>query len=158
MDRFLDSSIFQRRAGVDLVKLVHDFVWSYAPLLPNLGDECHLVHNDYGNRNILVNEVNGNWRVVAILDWELAISGSPVLDVGHFLRYECHDRPLREPHFSRAFAESGGHLPNRWQQVVKVVDLTGLVECLTHQDLPSDVETELLELINKTLSLGTPIH
>lgn len=157
MDRFLDSRIFQRRAEVDLVKLVHDFAWSYAPLLPDLGNECHLVHNDYGNRNILVNEVNGTWRVAAILDWELAISGSPLLDVGHFLRYERNDRPLREPHFSRAFIEHGGHLPNRWQQIVKVVDLTGLVECLSHQDLPDNVESELLELIKQTLTMGTSI-
>src|SRR5262249_47206902 len=137
---------------------LHDFVWSYAPLLPGLSNECHLVHNDYGNRNILVNELNGKWRVAAILDWELAISGSPLLDVGHFLRYERHDRPLREPHFSRAFVEHGGQLPDRWPEIVKVIDLTGLVECLTHPDLPGDVAAELLELINTTLKLGTSVY
>ena len=75
--------------------------------------------------------------------------------MGHFLRYEQHSRPLREPYFSRVFVEHGGHLPDNWQLIVKLVDLTGLVECLTHQDLPADVETELLELINSTLAIGT---
>lgn len=66
------------------------------------------------------------WAVAAILDWELAFSGSPLLDVGHFLRYELDATPLREPHFSRAF---------------------------THDELPSDVEAELFALINATFAL-----
>ena len=30
----------------------------------------------------------GRWAVAAVLDWEFAVSGSPLADVGHFLRYE----------------------------------------------------------------------
>ena len=91
------------------------------------------------------------WAVAAILDWEMAFSGSPLLDVGHFLRYELDTTPLREPYFSTAFVEHGGHLPDNWKQVVKLIDLTGLVECLTHDELPSDVEAELFALIDATL-------
>ncbi|HEV2835309.1 MAG TPA: phosphotransferase, partial [Pyrinomonadaceae bacterium] len=121
----------------------------------DLENDHSLVHDDYGNRNMLVHEKDGKWQVAAILDWELAISGSPLLDVGHFLRYELESQPLREPFFSRAFVEHGGHLPENWQLMVKLIDLTGLVECLTHEDLPADVEAELLELINSTLVIGT---
>ncbi|HJT28119.1 MAG TPA: hypothetical protein VJ784_11970 [Pyrinomonadaceae bacterium] len=92
------------------------------------------------------------WTVAASLDWELAFSGSSLLDIGHFLRYERDDTPLREPYFSRAFVEHGGHLPDNWRPVVKRIDLTGLVECLTHDELPSDVEAELFALINATLA------
>lgn len=155
LDRFLASPLFQRRAGAELTKRLHDFVWSYAMLLPPLENEQSLVHNDYGNRNIMVREQSGQWQVAAVLDWELAISGSPLLDVGHFLRYERHSQPLREPHFSRAFVEHGGHLPENWQAAVKLIDLTALVECLTHQPLPGEVEAELFELINDTLAMGT---
>ena len=155
LDRFLASPTFERRAGLKLMNRLHDFVSSNAAVLPNLENERSLVHNDFGNRNILVHEKNGKWGVAAVLDWELAISGSPLLDVGHFLRYEPHDRPLREPHFSRAFVRHGGHLPDHWQEAAKLIDLTGLVECLTHEDLPADVEAELLELINATLNSGT---
>ena len=155
LDRFLASPVFQKRADADLLKRLHNFVWSYAFLLPQVETECSLVHNDYGNRNILVREDKGRWRVGAILDWELAISGSPLLDVGHFLRYERPGSPLREPHFSRAFVEHGGHLPDNWQLIVKLIDLTALVECLTQDDLPSAVEKELFELIHTTLNPGT---
>jgi len=153
LDRFLSSNTFQQRAGSKLVDRLHEFIWSYAPILPSLETDCSLVHNDFGNRNILVSEVNGVWAVAAILDWELAFSGSPLLDVGHFLRYELDAAPLREPYFSRAFVEHGSHLPDNWRSVVKLIDLTGLVECLTHDELPSDVEAELFALIDATLAM-----
>ena len=155
LDRFLSSPTLQGRAGPDLIERLHQFVWSYAAVLPNMESQRNLVHNDYGNRNILVREQNGKWEVAAILDWELAISGSPLLDVGHFLRYETPLQPLREPHFSRAFVKHGGHLPDDWPLIVRLVDLTALVECLTHDDLPGKVERELFELIDATLNLGT---
>ena len=153
LDRFLASTAFQRRAGTRLVDQLHNFVWSYAPILPSLQTDSSLVHNDFGNRNILVREVNGVWAVAAILDWELAFSGSPLLDVGNFLRYELEAMPLREPYFSRAFVEHGGHLPDNWKSIVKLIDLTGLVECLTHDELPGDVEAELFALIDATLAM-----
>ncbi|HEX6719238.1 MAG TPA: phosphotransferase [Pyrinomonadaceae bacterium] len=150
LDRFLASPVLQRRTSAELIDRLHDFIWSYAAVLPSLEDECSLVHNDFGNRNILVREENGVWSVAAILDWEMAFSGSPLLDVGHFLRYE--HGPLREPYFSRAFVEHGGKLPAKWRLIVKLIDLTGVVECLTHDDLPSDVEAELFMLIDATLA------
>ena len=82
---------------------------------PALDNDSHLVHCDFGNRNILVDCVDGRWQVAAVLDWEFALSGSPLLDVGNFLRYETPDMPLREPYFSRAFVESGGFLPDDWR-------------------------------------------
>ncbi|HEY3581171.1 MAG TPA: phosphotransferase [Pyrinomonadaceae bacterium] len=116
--------------------------------------KARLVHNDFGNRNIIVREVSGRWRVAAILDWEFATSGSPLVDVGHFLRYERPERPLREPHFSRAYVEHGGVLPENWELLVKLFDFTALAQCLEGPDLPDDVATEVLELISATLHAG----
>jgi aminoglycoside phosphotransferase (APT) family kinase protein len=74
--------------------------------------------------------------VAAVLDWEFAFSGSPLLDVGHFLRYERAAQPLREPQFSRGFVEHGGKLPEDWRHVVRVIDLTALA------DVVQEVKTE----------------
>ena len=90
--------------------------------------------------------------MVTVLDWEFSFSGSPLLDVGHFVRYELRNAALREPHFSQSFVEHGGYLPENWREIVRIIDLTALVECLTHNDLPGDVEAELLGLINATLT------
>jgi hypothetical protein len=151
LDTFLESTKCQHRLGVKLVDQVHNFGWSWAGGLPNLNDECSLVHNDFGNRNILVCKENGRWVVAAIIDWEFAFSGSPLLDVGHFLRYESTGRPACEPQFSLGFVGHGGKLPGNWREIVRVIDLTGLVECLTHDELPVHVEAELLELTRATI-------
>ena len=156
MDMFLTSANCERRAGRKLVQRLHDYAWSWSSRIPDLEEAPCLVHNDFGNRNILVHQENDKWVVAAVLDWEFAFSGSPLLDVGHFLRYERRSEPLREPHFSRGFLEHGGQLPDNWREIAKVIDLSGLVECLTHDELPIDVEIELLELINATLDHRDP--
>jgi aminoglycoside phosphotransferase (APT) family kinase protein len=152
-DSFLQSETLRQRIDVSLQQQLSDFVWSWANQLRAFDNESHLVHCDFGNRNILVDCVNGRWQVVAVLDWEFALSGPPLLDVGHFLRYEAEGTPLREPHFSRAFVESGGVLPDDWRRISRVLDLTGLVECLTHDNLPDDVADEILQLIKSTLKM-----
>lgn len=135
---------------------LHDYAWSWSSRLPDLEESPCLVHNDFGKRNIVVRRENGKWIVAAILDWELAFSGSPLLDIGHFLRYERISALQIEPHFSQGFVEHGGRLPDNWREISRVIDLSGLVECLTHDELPLDVEIELLELINATLDHRDP--
>lgn len=156
MDTFLASANCERRAGPKLIQRLHDYVWSWSSQIPDLEEVPCLVHNDFGNRNILVRQENGRWVVAAILDWEFAFSGSPLLDVGHFLRYERRSASLSEPHFSLGFVEHGGQLPDNWREIARVIDLSGLIECLTHDELPPAVEIELLELINATLDHRDP--
>lgn len=154
LDSFLASEKLQRRTGAALAKRLHDFVWSWAPRLRELDDQQNpshsLVHSDFGSRNILVRKVEGKWVVAGVIDWEFAFSGSPLIDVGNFLRYERARRPLREPHFSRSFVEHGGKLPEDWRNVTRVLDLTALCEMLT-RDPPPEIVTELLDLIQATL-------
>jgi aminoglycoside phosphotransferase (APT) family kinase protein len=152
LDGFLSSAICQQRAGSELTDQIHAFGWAHANEIPDLNSKPCLVHCDFGDRNILVSEQDCKWNVAAILDWELAISGSPLLDVGHFLRYESHDHPLREPYFSRAFTENGGELPDNWRKIVRMIDLTGIVESLTHDNLPDDITSELVDLVKTTIS------
>lgn len=151
LDSFLESAQLQKRTDASLQQQVHDYIWSWADRLREFDNDSQLVHCDFGNRNILVDCVNGRWQVVAVLDWEFALSGSPLLDIGHFLRYETNERPLREPYFSRAFVEAGGFLPDEWRRISRVLDLSGLIHCLTHEQLPDNVAVEILQLIMSTL-------
>jgi fructokinase len=114
------------------------------------------VHSDFGSRNILVREVAGQWTVASVIDWEFAFSGSPLLDLGNFLRYELRQQPLVEPHFSRGFIAGGGILPAEWRRLARVIDLTALCELLTREELPADVESELLDLVRATIEDRDP--
>lgn len=153
--RFVDLCLacthMQQRMPAELRDRTHELVWKWAQRLGQQEGEARLVHGDFGKRNLLMREVAGKWRVAAVLDWEYAVSGTPLADVGHFLCYEREARPMLEPHFSRGFVEGGGALPQDWRQVARLVDLTGLCESLTRDDLPDEIAKELVELVHATV-------
>lgn len=123
----------------DLRERTSALMWSLAPQLSRLDEEAFLVHGDFGNRNLLVRKMRGRWRVVAVLDWEFAISSSPLADTGHFLRYEQPLHPSAEPHFSRGCLQAGGRLPENWRRLAQLVDLVALCDSLTHDQLAEAV-------------------
>ena len=151
LDQFLLSEDFQKRTTIELRNRLHDFIWSWSDRLAEFDRHCQLVHSDFGSSNILVREIQNRWQVVAVLDWEFAFSGSPLVDVGHFLRYEKKTRPLREPFFSAGFLEHGGKLPEDWWRLARVIDLTGFCDVLTREALPDEIVSEVLDLIHATL-------
>lgn len=157
VDSCLQSTNLQQRMSEDLRDRVHSLVWSSAPMLGQLDRQASLVHGDFGKRNLLVRESNGRWSVAAVLDWEFAISGSPLADLGHFLRYEKNSRPLAEPHFSKGYLNAGATLPPHWRQLARLVDMTALCESLTHDQLPDTVVSELLELVCATVEDRDPV-
>ena len=108
---------------VDLRDRTHAFAWSGATQLATPNNETHLVHGDFNQRNLLLRCIAGRWSVAAVLDWEFAISGSPLGDLGNFLRYERAATPLAEPHFSTGYLAAGGRLPDDWRNLARLVDL-----------------------------------
>ena len=156
VDLCLASSSLQQRMPPDLRDRTRKFVWSFAPQLAAVDNGVSLVHGDFGKRNLLMRKLKGTWTVAAVLDWEFAVSGSPLIDIGHFLRYEYTSRPLAEPHFSEGFLRPGGTLPEGWRRLARVVDSIALCESLTHDTLPDAVVPELLELIRSTVEDRDP--
>jgi aminoglycoside phosphotransferase (APT) family kinase protein len=65
LDTFLASSNCQARAGAKLIDQVSRFVWARSAEIRGLDSARSLVHNDFGNRNILVHEADGRWEVAA---------------------------------------------------------------------------------------------
>lgn len=151
VDLCLDGGNLQRRLGGDIRKRVHDAMWSRAGELAALGRQSHLVHGDFNKRNALVRCVEGRWVVAAVLDWEFALSSTPLTDFGNFLRSERASCPQAEPHFSEAYVRAGGSLPDDWRRLARLVDLVALCACLAEDALPDTVETELAELVRATV-------
>lgn len=83
VDSCLSSKNLQQRLSADLCRRTHDLMWLWAPQLALLASQSCLVHGDFGKRNILVKKDPDRWAVAAVLDWEFAISGSPLVDIGH---------------------------------------------------------------------------
>lgn len=151
--RFIDQCLENAKLDPDLREATHAYAWRMAPAYASVEDDACLVHCDFGSPNILVNEIDGRWRVAAILDWELAVAGSPLIDVGHFLRY---DHANVEPHFSNAFAGGGGHLPENWRELARALDLTALCELLSRpRALPPELRSEIVDLVRATAQRST---
>lgn len=82
----LENSSLQR----NLDKKTYTRLWRitnhFTDDLTNIANPC-LVHGDFDPANILVQNVEGNWRISALLDFEFAHAGSPLLDIATLLRY-----------------------------------------------------------------------
>lgn len=109
VDLCLASPNLHFRVPMELRDRIHSLMWSWAPQLAELDSRACLVHGDFGKHNILARCDRGRWSVAAVLDWELAVSASPLADLGHFLRYERTSRPSAEPHFSVWVRSCGRH-------------------------------------------------
>lgn len=157
VDACLDSPCLKSRMGDELKERLREFAWNWASRLAALDEERNLVHGDFNSPNLLVRPVEGRWAVAAVLDWEFALSGSTLFDIGNFLRYERAARPLREPHFSEGYAQGGGTLPEDWRRLARVLDLTSLCEFLTREELPEDIVSEVLDLIRATIEDRDPM-
>jgi aminoglycoside phosphotransferase (APT) family kinase protein len=139
-----------RLPGATIARVCH-FAWARAPQLAALDNESLLVHSDFGSPNLVMHRPRGCWEVAAVLDWEFAFSGSPLYDAGHLLRYEQPGRPGLEPHFSQAWRDAGGNLPENWRDLARTLDLTALCEMLARPALPESVTPEIVAQIETTV-------
>lgn len=89
-----------------------------------------LTHADFDPSNILVEQVNGQWRITAILDWEFAFAGHVLFDIGVFLRF-AHTLPATyQEGFIQGFTQHGGQLPEHWPLACKLYDALFLLDLL----------------------------
>ncbi len=148
MDLCLASGNLQRRLPPRICEGVHD---AAQPELAHLDEQANLTHGDFGKRNVLVREVGGQWEVAAILDWEFAVSGTPLVDLANFLRYERASRPVVEPFFSDGYVEAGGVLPEDWRRLARLIDLVALCELLSRDAVADDIAMEIAGLVCATV-------
>lgn len=110
----------------------------------------NLVHADYDPANILVNKVDGKWKVSAILDWEFAYAGSWLNDVANILRYSHQMPDSFKTSFLKGIEDNGFKLPKDWQIIVHLYNLASMLDSMTRHDLAScpNIRQDLCELIN----------
>ena len=117
----------------DQVNILYQMFDKYEKLLQKI-DGNHLVHGDFSPENILVNQINDQWKVSAILDWEFAFSGSILWDVSNMLRY-AHQMPKTfESAFESGLQEAGVTLPEGWEKITQLLNVISLLDCLQRSD------------------------
>jgi aminoglycoside phosphotransferase (APT) family kinase protein len=83
-----------------------------------------IVHSDYRLGNVILG-AEPPARILAVLDWELATIGDPLLDVGYFLSsYPVADQPMTPTEeFGAALLEHG--YPSRQELAQRYAETTG---------------------------------
>jgi aminoglycoside phosphotransferase (APT) family kinase protein len=153
----IQRALFEGRAGARLGPLLRDALWAAvertSPLLAALDGHYTLVHADFKRSNLLVNRSDGVWRVAAVLDWEFACAGPPLVDVGLFLRAgDALPDGFREA-FRTGYLEAGGELPPDWLRLSRLIDLVSQVTFLDDlRDRPR-VFAETTEVVEETLRM-----
>ena len=113
-------------------------------------NESRLVHADYDPANILVDKIDGEWKITGILDWEFAFSGSSLFDIANMLRY-AHQMPaLFEDSFIQGLLSEGLVLPPHWKETIHLLNLISLLDCLARSSIhqyPNQC-TDIRELIS----------
>ncbi|MEU3691857.1 phosphotransferase [Streptomyces narbonensis] len=99
--------------------------------LAAVAGERSLVHCDFNPKNLLVKRRAGRWEVAAVLDWELAFSGSPLFDVGNMLRFAHEYPPAFATGFIEGFRAGNGRLPGDWLRISRTLDLFAIADILT---------------------------
>jgi aminoglycoside phosphotransferase (APT) family kinase protein len=146
-----DPLLVQRLPARDRT-LLASLVEDWGERLTAVFAERALVHGDLNHRNVVVRrDETGTWEVAAILDWELASSGSPLWDAARFICYEKPHAPVCEPHFSAGFAAGGGALPPDWPPFSLVLNTVAAASALRDAQLRAEFVPELIELVAANL-------
>jgi aminoglycoside phosphotransferase (APT) family kinase protein len=153
----IEQALFRGRAGARLGDRLRDELWRAvertSPELAAVDDRYALVHGDYKRSNLLVRSHGTGWRVAAVLDWEFAFAGPPLIDVGIFLRAGAAlPHGFREA-FASAYTAAGGHLPADWLPLSRLIDVLSQI---TFLDDPRDrprVCAESTRVIEETLRM-----
>jgi len=127
------------------VRAKRDVYWS----IPN---STRLIHCDYNLKNILIRKVGSAWKVAGVFDWEFAIAGSPLVDVGNFLRFEDELPSGFREAFIQGYLSDSNELPSNWREVAKLLDLAAMVNFLeSERDAPKTFGTAI-SVIEKTVN------
>lgn len=102
-----------------------------APLVAAVAGDARLVHGDFNPKNLLARQHGGEWMVSAVLDWEFAFSGSPLVDVGNLLRFDDELPAGVVEGFVVGYTAAGGALPPGWRATSRALDLFALADLLT---------------------------
>lgn len=153
---YIEQCCAHSRVSARLASLAADIrahVCKHEQRFHSLDQTITLVHSDYNTKNMLAaRDTTGAWKITAVLDWEFAFAGSPMMDLGNFLRFE-HERPEA---VAAAFVDSyererGAPLHPEWRIDARLMDLASMLSFLTREMLPPRTEKTVLGVIERTL-------
>lgn len=122
-----------------------------AALLPHAPRHA-LVHSDFNPKNLLVRREEGAWIVSAVLDWEFALAGDPLMDLGNLLRQRANYDERFVAAFVEAYESRATWLPADWRARCPMLELTSAVESLSSAHDRPGAHGQAHEIIERFLT------
>jgi Ser/Thr protein kinase RdoA (MazF antagonist) len=117
----------------------------------SIPSSTRLIHCDYNLKNILIRKAGSVWKVAGVLDWEFAMAGFPLVDIGNFLRFEDELPPGFSDAFIKGYLSNSIGLPGNWREVARLLDLAAMVNFLdSEEETPKSFRTAV-SVIAKTI-------
>jgi aminoglycoside phosphotransferase (APT) family kinase protein len=125
----------KRRLGKEITDKIKKIVRENEKILLELDKDIRLVHGDFQGTNILIK----NNKLSGILDWEFAMAGHPIADIGQFFRYEEYfDDNLIHAFEAEYNKNSDYKLMDDWYKISKLRDLTNLIQLINaDEEMPN---------------------
>jgi Ser/Thr protein kinase RdoA (MazF antagonist) len=143
--------------GRALVAETERYIARHRHLLEGERARSVLVHGDYKPSNLMVSFTPQGWRLAAVLDWEFAHAGHPLLDIGNLLRHEREMPPGFSEGFAKGFTSAGGTLGEDWREAARLVDLVNLVDFLSKPEPAPNRVADVLRLLNHTVERSAKV-
>jgi aminoglycoside phosphotransferase (APT) family kinase protein len=137
----------------DLRRQYVELVVDEAPILNRTDGAAQLVHSEFSPHNLLVTRHFGRWKVVAVLDWEKAFSGSPLVDIANVLRFPEQLPEGYSDGFLAGFREGGGELFEGWEKLSRVLDVFALCDLLA-ADPPGPLAAKARTIAARSVARG----
>ncbi len=147
-DMFLGDHA-HRKLGASLAQRVREYVATHHDDLLALDTTKTLVHGDFRPTNIMAKD----GALQGIIDWEGAMAGHPLADIGQFLRYAEQVNAEHEQVFISSYQACAVRpLCEPYRDLAKLRDLVNLLQMINIPATLPYKDQDLKRLIHKTVT------
>jgi aminoglycoside phosphotransferase (APT) family kinase protein len=151
----LKAGRVRERLGEPLAERALERVRTKRDVYGSIPNSTRLIHCDYNLKNILIRKAGSVWKVAGVLDWEFAMAGSPLVDIGNFLRFEDELPPGFSESFIRGYLSGSTGLPANWREVARLLDLAAMINFLERErEAPKTFRTAISVIESTIESVG----
>ncbi|HEY0794798.1 MAG TPA: aminoglycoside phosphotransferase family protein [Acidisarcina sp.] len=147
----IDSPLMHERLHGDDWNLLKALYERHGAMLQELSSQQGIRHGDFNHGNVVLQKRTGTWEVAAILDWELAGTGSSLWDVARFTCYEKEDSRLWEDAFFKGVRRSSEKAPSEWRELLHALNIFSAAKSLADPSLQPTFVSDLRKLVHAGL-------
>lgn len=133
-NKYINDNV-KSRLGNENINKIKSIIYKYEEELSYIEKDSRLIHGDFQGTNIIIN----NEMVSGIIDWEFCMSGSPLMDIGQFFRYEEYFDNELIIAFENEYKKACDYkLMDNWYNISKIIDLLSLIQLMNRdEDMPN---------------------